>query len=181
MLLDIADVALVSIFSDCYDYIAWNALYEEVFGIGLAHLPPEHRNGLWLLFMRPNLRIPLDQRARLTASVLAHFRFESARHPGDPRFAEIVADLSASCPAFTEAYAQNKVRGAVHRFGQPVLAEHPRLGPISLRTIEMRPLVSPEQLVVFLLPETPHDAAVLKELAADRDTLSAMAPSLPET
>jgi transcriptional regulator with XRE-family HTH domain len=150
------------VFTDCYDYLAWNTMYTAVFGVDLDALPPSHRNGLWLAFATNNSWLGHSDREDIKAGVLAQFRFESGRHSGASRFTELVAELSALSPEFRSAYAEHRVHRTIYR--SPTVVSHPQAGPIRLRTIQLRPLALPELLMSIHVPYAREDAQALATL-----------------
>ena len=133
-----------------WDLLAYNdaeaALYD-----GLDHLPPARRNMIWLYFAWPGMRAILKDYKTEAWSVLAQFRASADRSAGDPRFAEILADVTAANPDFPSLWARHDIAAftpALKRFTLP------RHGPLTFRQTK---LIAAENPDLHLLARHPAD------------------------
>ncbi|MCP2336172.1 helix-turn-helix transcriptional regulator [Actinomadura rupiterrae] len=144
-----------------WDILAHNAAEAAIYG-GLDALPAERRNMIWLYFGWPPMRTVVKSWESESWAVLAQFRASADRHPGDPRFAEIVADVSAADPGFPERWARHDVAGfnpALKRF------DHPDLGPLTFRQAKLIAAEDPELHVVARYPADPSTRRALERIA----------------
>lgn len=153
------------IVDEYYDFLAWNAGYELVFGVDLRQVPEAHRNLLWLTFAHPHAFTVVEGRDEIAAAMIAHFRWISVARIGEPRLAELVGELSEVSAEFRAHWS----RAAVSRRAVPPLAvDHPKVGTIRLRgTMELR-LQDRPAFVKVKLPATEDDRALLRLLLADQ-------------
>ncbi|WP_328610827.1 helix-turn-helix transcriptional regulator [Amycolatopsis sp. NBC_00345] len=90
------------------DVLAWNsgaaALYTD-----FARYPEQHRNYVWLLFTDPAVRALHADWERAARTATATLRMEAARHPGDPRLATLVGELSVRDEDFRTWWAEHRV------------------------------------------------------------------------
>jgi transcriptional regulator with XRE-family HTH domain len=94
-----------------WDLLTWNSAAELVFTF--SRIPPPHtRNVVWRAFTDPILlqaqRDPAHV-ARISQGMIAQFRADSARYPGDPYFAELIADLQQASALFREWWPRHDV------------------------------------------------------------------------
>ncbi|HEY2636184.1 MAG TPA: helix-turn-helix transcriptional regulator, partial [Solirubrobacteraceae bacterium] len=107
-----------------WDYLAWNRSLARVMGDPRA-LPPGRRNQIWAHFMIPSRRKLFTDWEESARSALARFRADSARHVGDPRFDELVAELREQSPEFGAWWTRHEVARTGE--GRKVL-RHPEAG-----------------------------------------------------
>lgn len=110
-----------------------------------------------------------DWRATARANLL-DFRAEHARHPGDPTFAALVAELSGRSATFREWWAEHDVQVL-----EPVRKQimHKMWGPLSLLQMQTRPAHRPSLRLRILVPADTATRAVLAAIAADGRPISA--------
>jgi transcriptional regulator with XRE-family HTH domain len=143
-----------------FDFVAWNAAYARLFG-DPDRFVPSQRNALWLLVHGVPGLVDRDTHMREAA---ARLRAEAAKHPGNARFAEVVAELRQRSGAFAEAWESRHVR----RF-QPAPQEvvHDKVGRIKLQLLQLRPL---DQPALVLMVHRGADANSRERLAELLDT-----------
>lgn len=146
-----------------WDLLIWNSAAEYFFS--LSHIPPPHtRNMVWRFFATPawwqNDRAYWEEMAR---KVVSRFRSDSARYPGDPQFAELIADLEAISEQFRQWWSEHDVENIPD--GHKIL-NHPKLGHVEFEQITL------------LLPSDPD--LKLQIYAASADTASRLAHILNE-
>ena len=99
-----------------------------------------------------------ENRARMTTweraarALLSQFRAAAGRHPGDPRFAELVAALTEASPQFRDWWAEYPVR-----YFRPakIRVRHPQAGLITLEMFQLRLEDDPGLLMVTQVPADP--------------------------
>ncbi|MFF3697794.1 helix-turn-helix transcriptional regulator [Streptomyces sp. NPDC002221] len=146
-----------------WDILAHNRSEAHIYGV-LDQLPLEQRNMIWLLFAWKPTRTILKSWESESLAVLAQFRASADRHPGDPRFAEIVDDVSKADPEFRNHWEQHDVAGfnpALKRF------DHPRLGPLTFRQAK---LIAAEDQELHIVARYPADPSTSRALEAIRGT-----------
>ncbi len=155
------------------DLVAWNRAYSRMF-VDPSTLEEQHRNGLWIQVVRPELRARLVNWETQTVRAVGQFRAEAAKYPGDPRFAEVVELLSENSDFFRRTWKRHEVQG----FADHVeTLEHPEVGPVRVRLVQLRPLDHPDLLlVVHMLDDDESREAVAGLLAVDAQRRSSSAP-----
>ncbi len=96
------------------------------------------------------------------AAQLARFRGAAARHPGDPRFTELIERLHATSAEVREWWPRQEV--AQLGSGRKRL-RHPSLGEIELRHVVLQVADEPEQKLVTFAPAA-ADEPRIAELAS---------------
>ncbi|MGW2374286.1 helix-turn-helix transcriptional regulator [Kitasatospora sp. NPDC001683] len=142
-----------------WDVLAHNETEAAIYD-GLDRLPVERRNMIWLYFGWQPMRTVLKNWEAESWAVLAQFRASADRHPDDPRFAEIVADVSTADPGFPARWERHDVAGfnpALKRF------DHPRLGLLTFRQAK---LIAAEDPDLHLVARHPADPATRQAVAA---------------
>lgn len=134
-----------------WDILAHNDSEAALYG-GLDHLPSARRNIIWLYFGWQPMRGIVKSWESESSAVLAQFRASADRHPDDPRFAEIVEDVSSSDPDFAQRWERHDVAGfmpALKRF------DHPQLGFLTFRQAKLIAAEDPELHLVIRHPADP--------------------------
>lgn len=145
-----------------WDIVGWNRAEAALF-TDFGALPVAHRNMLWLIFCWPQSRTLLVDWERQAAPVLAQFRMVADEHPADPRFAEIIAELSGTAMDFDSWWERHEV--ATY---QPVLKEFDhRVGRLTLRQSKLIAADTPELHVVLRFPADKKSGALLRRLVSD--------------
>jgi hypothetical protein len=139
-------------------------------------LPDGARNKVWWTFTDPAAREVYVDWEREAFDLLARFRVTSARHPGDPGFAELIDRLHEASP---EVRAWWK-RHAVHPLGNGAKRfRHPAFGAFTLQHVVLRVADAPDQKLTTFSPETTADDSTptidLAALAATVDAVPTMA------
>lgn len=135
----------------------WNAAAEAVFDLS-SGVPPYERNLLWQLFANPSARALYASWETTARVMLARFRADAARHPGDPRFADLIQDLKRESAEFGEWWPRYDVAGEADGREEIV---HPRAGRIALERTTLSPPADPDLKVVVYSPAGDADAARL--------------------
>ena len=98
-----------SVYDEHFDYLVWNEPYALV-RHDPGTLPASRRNMLWMMFTDPVNRARMARWESAARAVLSQFRAAAGRHPGDPRFTELVEALSEASPQFRDWWAEHPVR-----------------------------------------------------------------------
>ncbi|AWZ07669.1 MULTISPECIES: helix-turn-helix transcriptional regulator [unclassified Streptomyces] len=154
------------------DILAWNPLFATLI-TDFAALAPERRNKAWLVFLHPEVRgrfVNWETKAR---DLVAYLRFDLGRHPGDPRFAELIAELAEHSAEFTRLWEEREVGEKTH--GGYHL-RHPLVGELALAYESLVLPDDPDQTLITYTAEagSPSDAA-LRILAGAAANTSAAA------
>lgn len=129
-----------------WDMLAWNRAAGCVFG-SVGRGAPHARNVVWWLFTDPLAPSIYDGWDELARAVLAHFRADSARYPGDPWFAGLIDDLRRESAEFRAWWPQHDVLGAMD--GRKVL-RHPTAGLLEFEHTTLLVAANPNlQLMVY--------------------------------
>ena len=158
-LVDAATPNAASVYDVHFDYLAWNEPYRLI-RHDPARLPAGRRNLLWMMFTDAENRARMTTWGRAARALLSQFRAAAGRHPGDPRFAELIAALTESSPQFRDWWAQYPVR-YFQRAG--IRIRHPRAGRITLELFQLRLEDDPGLLMVT---QVPADAVSRERIAA---------------
>ena len=145
-----------------WDILAYNDAEAALYG-GLDHLPPARRNMIWLYFGWPGMRTLLKDFETEAWSVLAQFRASADRHLGDPRFAEILADVTAADPDFPRRWDRHDIAGwtpALKRF------THPEHGPLTFRQTKLLAAEDPDLHLLARHPADPSTRRTLNTIAS---------------
>ncbi len=124
--------------------MVWNEPYALV-----RHAPRQPAQHALMMFTGPANRICLVHWESAVRTVLSQFRAVAGRHPGNPRFAEIVEALSEARPQFHDWWAEPPI----DYFRSTVIAvRHPRAGLIQLEMIQLRLVNQPVLIMVIQEP-----------------------------
>ncbi len=126
------------------DLVTWNRSYAQLF-VDPATLAPEHRNGLWIQVMCPEMRDRLLDWELETRRAAGRFRAEAAKYPGDPHFANVVDTLTAESSYFHAIWERHEVQGVADHVET---INHPQVGHVRARLMQLRPLEHPNMLLM---------------------------------
>jgi transcriptional regulator with XRE-family HTH domain len=137
-----------SVYDEHFDYLVWNESYARV-RQDPGKLPPGRRNMIWVMFTDPENRAGMIRWEPAARAVLSLFRMMAARHPGDPRFAELTTALTQASPEFREWWAEYPVR-----YFRPatIAVDHPRAGLIRLEMFQLQLIDQPRLTLVVQVP-----------------------------
>ncbi|QGR00189.1 XRE family transcriptional regulator [Paenibacillus psychroresistens] len=127
-----------------WDLLAWNKAAELVFAFSEI-APPHSRNFLWRCFTSPVLRSH-SQWDKLAESLIAQFRADSARFPGDKWFSELIDDLNQSSEVFRLGWAKHDVKGIPD--GHKSM-NHPELGNLEFEHVTLQMPADPDQKMIL--------------------------------
>lgn len=140
------------------DVLAWNPLF-AILVKDFGALPPERRNKAWLVFLDPEVRGRFVNWERKARDLVAYLRFDLGRHPHDPRFAALIAELGERSPEFTRLWEEQEVRETTH--GGYHL-RHPLVGEFTLAYESLNLPDDPDQSLITYTAEagSPSEAAL---------------------
>jgi len=147
-LVDAAAPNIASIYDGHFDYLAWNRPYAR-----LRHdpdsFPADRRNLVWMMFTDEENRARMTRWEPAARAVLSQFRAMAGQRPDDPRFADIVAGLTAASPEFREWWKEYPVRSF-----RPATIEldHPEAGRVELEMFQLRLVERPDLVMVVQVP-----------------------------
>lgn len=122
-----------------WDYLAWNRAIDYLWGISRT-TPPYAHNRIWQVFAHLDGAHERPGREEYARGMLAEFRADAARHPGDPAFEELIDDLSRSSPHFRAWWPHHDVHNVMERHK---VIQHPELGLLEF------------ELLTFQIPDDP--------------------------
>lgn len=133
-----------------WDILAWNRSAAILLDLA-STFPPHTHNLIWRFF---------TARQRYTAhheevvrGVLAEFRADCARYPGDPWFTLLIDDLSKASSQFRQWWPEHDVRGVQSRHKE---IDHPTLGRLEFDHVTLQVAEHQEQKLILYgaSPET---------------------------
>jgi hypothetical protein len=142
------------------DLLTWNRAYARLF-VDPSTLEAEHRNGLWIQVMCPELQERLVNWETETQRAAGRFRAEAAKYPGDPHFAQIIDKLNEKSDFFRSIWERHEVQG----FADHVeTIEHPDVGRVRARLVQLRPLDHPNLLLMVHMLDDDESRARIHQL-----------------
>ncbi len=148
-----------------WDLLTWNRAAELVFAFSDI-APPYSRNYLWRSFTHPHFI--RHERWHLLAPILvAQFRLDFARYPGDPHFRALVADLMEISEDFRSAWASHDVTSMAD--GHKRMNRHPVFGVLEFEHVTLQVPTNADQKVVIYTcsPETAEKIGKQLDLQAE--------------
>jgi transcriptional regulator with XRE-family HTH domain len=140
-----------------YDLLASNRAWRSAFP-GLAGVPVEERNCLWLLFTHADWRRAVVDWEEAAEHMVARFRASMAEHVAEPAWKDLVARLQREAPEFAAFWARHDVQApetAVKRI------RHPDVG---LLRFDYTSLWLGRRLGTRMITYTPVDAETRRRL-----------------
>jgi hypothetical protein len=138
-------------------------------------LPVQHRNSLWIAFMASgNARFPDWEKSAL--QTIARFRFERGRYPADPRFEELITELSQKSPKFVELWQRGGVQPTT---GSDFVVVHPRFGEMRFVKLNLRPVERDDHLLTVHRAADAQTKSILEDMLASTNE-QAFVRSSPE-
>ncbi|GIM96565.1 helix-turn-helix domain-containing protein [Paractinoplanes toevensis] len=108
-----------------FDVLAANAL-----ATALSPNVQPGRNRMLAVFLDPQERVLYPDWDTDTAGLVAGFRESVGTDTDDPRFVQLVGELSLASEQFRQLWARHDVQ---HRVGRPTRLDHPQVGELTLR------------------------------------------------
>lgn len=116
-----------------WDLLTWNRAAELVFSFSDIE-PPHSRNFIWRSFTSPLLRShPYWE--KLAQSLIAQFRADAARYPGDLWFGELIEDLEQESEEFRLWWPRHDVRSIPDGHKR---MNHPTLGILEFEHVTLQ-------------------------------------------
>ncbi len=142
-----------------WDVLTWNRTADLLFGFHDPY-PPHSRNVVWRFFRRQEARaFDLDWQTQ-AHNLVAQFRADYARYPGDASFEELIADLQRTSPQFCLWWDQQDVRGLPDG---PRAMQHPTLGLLEFDHVTFQ-MSSTADLRVKVYSASPETIFKLQQL-----------------
>ncbi|MCK2215651.1 helix-turn-helix transcriptional regulator [Actinomadura sp. ATCC 31491] len=135
-----------------YDLVAMNDAARAVFGFD-----EDVSNCMVAFFTHPVYRGRFTSWHEFAPDMVADFRAAAARHPGDPAFGRIAAELRAASPEFAELWGRAEVRS---RSQGTKAITHPVAGDLVFEYSLFR---LPDRADLNIVLHTPHPGTGTKE------------------
>ncbi|MDQ2710358.1 MAG: hypothetical protein M3Z25_23270 [Actinomycetota bacterium] len=87
------------------DVLAWNPLAAALV-TDFGALPPRQRNLARLVFLDEGMRSLYADWRDKASDVAAYLRLDAGRHPGDPRTAALIDEVTATSPELRQAWSE---------------------------------------------------------------------------
>jgi transcriptional regulator with XRE-family HTH domain len=145
-----------------WDLLTWNRAAELVFTFSEI-APPHSRNFIWRSFTSPVLRGHRNWE-QLAKSLIAQFRGDSARYPGDQGFGELIEDLKKFSKEFRLWWSHHDVKTIPD--GHKSMA-HPALGHLEFEYVSLQvPLNHDQKVIIYTC--SPETASKLTKLLTEK-------------
>jgi transcriptional regulator with XRE-family HTH domain len=122
-----------------WDVLTWNRAAELLFRFH-EPCPPYSHNVVWRFFLRGARTLDSDWGTQ-AQNLVAQFRADYARYPGDVSFDEVIADLQRVSPQFRLWWEQQDVRGLPDG---PRSMHHPTLGMLEFDHVTFQTSITPD-------------------------------------
>ena len=141
-----------------WDVLAWNRAAGLLFQFH-EPCPPHSRNVVWRFFRREARTLDLhwEKQAR---NLVAQFRADYARYPGDASFHIVIEDLQRLSPQFRQWWEQQDVRGLPDG---PRAMQHPTLGMLEFDHVTFQTSITPD-LRVKVYAASPATVSKLEQV-----------------
>jgi transcriptional regulator with XRE-family HTH domain len=134
-----------------FDVLAANAL-----ATALSPRLAVGANRLWDVFLDPAEQALYPDWEAATDGLVAGFRESVGTDTDDPRFIELVGELSLASPRFSQLWARHEVRA---RKGAPMHIDHPQVGDLQLNREKLGIGGTAGQMLVIYHPDPGTDNA----------------------
>jgi transcriptional regulator with XRE-family HTH domain len=153
-----------------WDVIAWNQIVVKVLR-DYGALPTERRNLMRIILVDDEAfrQDPVAYESTVRR-LLAKFRVDYSQMPNDPRFEELIADLTATCPIFSRLWGLAEVVSKHY-----AIVTHPRGAGLTFEHTSYVPEGSPNLRLVIFTPY--NDAAVARVRLAAAEVAGRPLPS----
>ncbi len=140
-----------------WDVLIWNRAASLLFRFD-EPFPPHSRNVVWRFFQREVRSLDADWETQ-ARNLVAQFRADYARYPGDASFEELLHDLQHISSSFREWWEQHDVRGLPDG---PRSLIHPALGALEFDHVTFQ-TAFPSDLRVKVYAASPSTASTLEQ------------------
>ncbi|MEV6819382.1 helix-turn-helix transcriptional regulator [Nocardiopsis dassonvillei] len=123
-------------------------------------------NQLRDMFLDPGQQALYPEWKRVTECFIANLRQSVGTDIDDPRFADLVGELSLASPLFRRLWARHEVRG---QRGTPIRLDHPRIGELTLNRERLSVGGAESLKLVVYHPDAGSDSAEKLALLASAD------------
>ncbi|WP_026119515.1 helix-turn-helix domain-containing protein [Nocardiopsis ganjiahuensis] len=123
-------------------------------------------NQLRDMFLDPGQQALYPEWKSVTECFIANLRQSVGTDIDDPRFAELVGELSLASPLFRKLWARHEVRG---QRGTPIRLDHPRIGELTLNRERLSVGGAESLQVVVYHPDAGSESAEKLALLASAD------------
>jgi transcriptional regulator with XRE-family HTH domain len=148
----------------CWDLLTWNRAADHIFNFH-NETSPHARNMIWRIFTNPATRkISTDWTYR-ARGLVAQFRADSARYPGDPAFAALIEDLQHASPEFRQWWSQHDVLSIPNCHKE---MRHPILGYLEFEYVTLQVPDHPD-LKMIVYTANPATAAKLASVLSSEE------------
>lgn len=141
-----------------WDVLTWNGAADLLFHFH-EPCPPHSRNVVWRFFVREARTFDLHWEKQ-AQNLVAQFRADYARYPGDASFHEVIEDLQRVSPQFRLWWEQQDVRGLPDG---PRAMQHPTLGVLEFDHVTFQTSITPD-LRVKVYVASPATVAKLEQV-----------------
>ena len=142
-----------------FDFVAWNQPFDRLWDPG--SLPAGRCNLMWLYFADGTATAAVIGREERGRHLLAQFHEVAAEHPGDPRFAEIVDELTEHSEQFRTWWPKRRVEQALTT---QIALRRPHVGVIRLDVTELKVAAYPSLTLCVQVPHRDVDQKKVREL-----------------
>ena len=142
-----------------WDVLTWNRTADLLFHFHQPY-PPHSRNVVWRFFRREEARTFDPDWETQAQNLVAQFRADYARYPGDASFQEVIEDLQRVSAQFCLWWEQQDVRGLPDG---PRSMNHPTLGLLEFDHVTFQ-TSSTADLRVKIYAASPATAPKLEQL-----------------
>jgi len=146
-----------------WDVLTWNRVADLLFHFHEPY-PPHSRNVVWRFFMRGEARTFDRDWEKQAQNLVAQFRADYARYPGDASFDEVIRDLQRVSAQFCLWWEQQDVRGLPDG---PRTMDHPTLGVLEFDHVTFQTSITPD-LRVKVYAASPATVSKLEQLLSGR-------------
>jgi transcriptional regulator with XRE-family HTH domain len=140
-----------------WDVLTWNRAAGLLFRFEEPY-PPHSRNVVWRFFQREAHTLDRDWETQ-AQNLVAQFRADYARYPGDASFQELLQDLQRVSPSFRQWWEQHDVRGLPDG---PRSMIHPTLGVLEFDHVTFQTSLTPD-LRVKVYAASPSTVSKLEQ------------------
>ncbi len=132
----------------CWNAKAWNQAAARLF-VGWLDGAADDRNLLRYVFLSPQAHLLIDEWETRAERLVAEFRADFNRRPGDAERIAIVQQLNSESALFARLWRKHDV---LHREGGERLFHHPQMGPLQFSQTTLQLALQPEIKLVCLSP-----------------------------
>jgi transcriptional regulator with XRE-family HTH domain len=148
-----------------WDLLTWNRAADHIFNFHTI-TPPYTRNMLWRIFTNAAARKTSDDWTYRARGLVAQFRADSARYPGDPAFTALIDDLQSTSPEFRQWWSQHDVLSIPNCHKE---MQHPTLGYLEFEYVILQVPDNPD-LKMVVYTANPATAAKLASVLSSEES-----------